>query len=126
MLRILVVEDEPLLRWAISESLASAGHVVTAAEDGATALRALEEQPVPIDVVLLDFRLPDSNDLGLLQRVLDVAPGQPVVMMTACSTPELTRDALALGAYRVVDKPFDMQAIETCLREAHAGRRSSG
>ncbi len=112
-----------MLRWAISESLASAGHVVTAVEDAVGALRALEEQPVVIDAVLLDFRLPDSNDLGLLQRILHVAPGRPVVMMTACSTPELTRDALALGAYRVVDKPFEMQSIEACLREAHAARR---
>jgi DNA-binding NtrC family response regulator len=125
VLRILVVEDEPLLRWALSESLGSAGHVVTAAEDGAAALRALDDHAGAIDVVLLDFRLPDSNDLALLQRVLHVAPGRPVVMMTACSTPELTRDALALGAFRVVDKPFEMQAIEACLRDAHAARRPS-
>ncbi len=120
MLRVLVVEDEPLLRWALSESLASAGHLVTAVNDGASALRALGQASAAIDVVLLDFRLPDSSDLGILRQLLQIAPGRPVVMMTACNTPELTREALALGVHRVVDKPFDMQAIESCLREASA------
>ncbi len=122
VLRVLVVEDEPLLRWALSESLTSAGHVVTAVDDGASAVRALGQASVAIDVVLLDFRLPDSSDLGILRQLLQIAPGRPVVMMTACNTPELTCEALALGVYRVVDKPFDMQAIEVCLREASAAR----
>lgn len=124
LLRVLVVEDEPLLRWAISESLTSAGHTVTAVDDGASALRALAQGSVAIDVVLLDFRLPDSSDFGILQQVLQIAPGRAVVMMTACNTPELTREAMALGVYRVVDKPFDMHAIESCLREACAARAS--
>lgn len=119
-LRVLVVEDEPLLRWAISESLAAAGHTVVAADDGAAAERIVSSGDTQLDVILLDYRLPDSNDLGLLQRLRRLSPSSPVVLMTACNSPELTHDAVALGAYRVVDKPFEMHAIETCLREASA------
>lgn len=119
-LRILVVEDEPLLRWAISESLGAAGHTVMAADDGASAERIVANPGLALDVILLDYRLPDSNDLGLLRRLRQMSPLRPVVLMTACNSPELTHDAVALGAYRVVDKPFEMQALESCLLEASA------
>lgn len=119
-LRILVVEDEPLLRWAISESLKASGHTVMAADDGASAERIVASPDLALDVILLDYRLPDSNDLGLLRRLLQMSPLRPVVLMTACNSPELTHDAVALGAYRVVDKPFEMQALETCLQQASA------
>lgn len=119
-LNVLVVEDEALLRWAITESLAAAGHTVMAADDGAAAERIVASPGLVLDVILLDYRLPDSNDLGLLKRLRQISPPRPVVLMTACNSPELTRDAVALGAYRVVDKPFDMQALESCLLEASA------
>jgi CheY-like chemotaxis protein len=116
---VLVVEDEALLRWAITESLAASGHSVVAVGDAASALRALEGAPSP-DAILLDYRLPDSNDLGLLRTLRERAPRSAVVLMTACGSPELTEAALALGVFRVVDKPFEMVAIEACLVAARA------
>ena len=61
-LRVLIVDDESLIRWSVAETLGAAGHAVLEAADGATALRTLTEVSDPVDVVLLDFRLPDSND----------------------------------------------------------------
>ena len=65
-LRVLVVEDELLIRWSIAETLAHSGHVVIEAEDGATAVRTLRDSVEPVDAIVLDYRLPDSNDLALL------------------------------------------------------------
>ncbi len=65
-LRVLVVEDELLIRWAIAETLTDAGHTVIEAEDGAAAVQALAGSAEPVDAVILDYRLPDSNDLTLL------------------------------------------------------------
>ena len=121
-LRILVVEDEALIRWSISETLAHGGHTVMEAENAASAVRALKDAGGDIDVVLLDYRLPDSNDLGLLADVRRLQPRSAVVMMTAYGTPEVTEGALALGAYRVVGKPFDMRALESLVVEAHDAR----
>ena len=121
-LRILVVEDEPLIRWSIAETLTQQGHTVAEAADAASAVKALEEAEDGIDVVLLDYRLPDSNDLGLLASVRRLQPRSAVVMMTAYGTPEVTEGALALGAYRVVGKPFDMRALESLVLEAHDAR----
>ena len=121
-LRILVVEDEALIRWSIAETLGQEGHTVMEAGNAASAVKAMEGTDEDIDVVLLDYRLPDSNDLGLLANVRRLQPRSAVVMMTAYGTPEVTAGALALGAYRVVGKPFDMRALESLVVEAHAAR----
>jgi len=122
-LRVLVVEDEPLIRWSIAETLGREGHTVLEADDAESAIRTVGDMPEPADVVLLDYRLPDSNDLTLLATIRRLAPSSAVVMMTAHGTPDVTRRALELGAYDVVDKPFDMSDIEPMLLSAVAATR---
>ena len=114
-LHVLVVDDEPLIRWSIAETLGAAGHQVTEAQDAASALRALADAP-DTDLVLLDFRLPDSNDLGLLAEIRRIAPAAPVIMMTAFGTPDVTAGALKLGASKVLNKPFNMHDLEDLVR----------
>ncbi|MBI3047622.1 MAG: response regulator [Acidobacteria bacterium] len=121
-LRVLVVEDEALIRWSIAETLAEHGHSVVEAGSAATAVQALHDLPQPIDVVLLDLRLPDSSNLDLLASIRRLRPESAVVMMTAYDSPEVARHALELGAYRVLDKPFDLHALEHLLIEAHSAR----
>jgi DNA-binding NtrC family response regulator len=116
-----VVEDETLIRWSIAETLAQRGHAVVEASSATTAVEALYETD-PIDVVLLDYRLPDSNDLGLLARIRQMQPDSAVVMMTAFGTPEVMQGAIELGAYRVVNKPFDMHHLESLVLEANNSR----
>jgi DNA-binding NtrC family response regulator len=114
-LHVLVVDDEPLIRWSISETLGAAGHQVTEAQDAASALKALAGVREP-DLVLLDFRLPDSNDLGLLATIRQIAPAATIIMMTAFGTPDVTAGALELGASRVLNKPFNMHDLEDIVR----------
>jgi DNA-binding NtrC family response regulator len=121
-LRVLVVEDEALIRWSIAETLAHGGHTVVEAGSASTAVRAMRDARDPIDVVLLDYRLPDSNDLGLLADVRRLLPQSAVVMMTAFGTPEVMQGALEMGAYRVVNKPFDMHGLESLVLEADSSR----
>jgi len=116
-LRVLVVDDESLIRWSLAEVLAESGHLVDEACDGASALKLLQDGS-RFDVVLLDYRLPDSNDLRLLETVRRLSPGSAVIMMTAFGTPETVDDALSLGAYRVVPKPFDVHDMARLVAEA--------
>jgi DNA-binding NtrC family response regulator len=121
--RVLIVDDEPLIRWSVGETLADSGDEVIEAGDAKQALEALEAMTAasaPADVVLLDYRLPDSNDLGLLATVRRVAPGSQVIVMTAHGTWEITTGALALGAYGVVNKPFDLDHLASLVRQACA------
>lgn len=118
--RVLIVEDELLIRWSIAETLADSGWLVTEASDGATAIEALTDPELPIDAIVLDYRLPDSNDLVLLARIRQLSPRSAVLMMTAFGTPEMAQAALDLGVYRVIDKPFEMHDLEATLVEACA------
>jgi two-component system response regulator PilR (NtrC family) len=122
-LRVLVVEDELLIRWSITETLAHAGHTVIEAADGATAVMALKNDTERIDAVVLDYRLPDSNDLTLLSTVRRLSPESAVVLMTAFGTPDMVKGALDLGVYHVLHKPFEMHDLESLLQEA-CGRGS--
>jgi len=72
---------------------------------------------------VLDYRLPDSNDLHLLETIRGLQPQAAVVMMTAFGTPEVASGALTLGAYRVVAKPFDVHDMVDLVIQAHASTR---
>jgi DNA-binding NtrC family response regulator len=122
-LRILVVDDEPLIRWSLVQTLMDSGHRTVEAVDGATAIRAVTDAPVPFDVALLDFRLPDSNDLTLLSKLRELAPATQFILMTAYGTPEVVQGALDLGVFRVVAKPLDMNEVRTLVSDAHAAAR---
>ena len=118
-LRVLIVDDESLIRWAVAETLTKAGHEVLEAPDGGSALRALQDTKEHVDVVLLDLRLPDCADLSLLSSIRRWSPGSAVVMMSAHATPEIAAEARALGVYDVIAKPFDVNGCERLLRQAY-------
>ena len=123
-LRVLIVEDELLIRYAIAETLGLAGHTVIEADNGAAAVRALTNTTDPIDVVMLDYRLPDSNDLTLLAAIRRLSPQSGVILMTAHGTPEVTKGALDLGAYEVMHKPFELSRSRTLATEGLRLERS--
>ena len=116
---ILVVDDEPLIRWAVREGLESAGYRVLEAGSAREALAELGGAP-HVDVALLDIRLPDSDDLALLKRVRRDAPSCRVIMMTAHGTPELLAEAIRAGAFATLSKPFDMTGMIDVVRAAGA------
>ncbi len=116
-LHVLVVDDEPLIRWSVCEVLGELGHQVREASDGASAVQQLSDG-IPFDVIVLDYRLPDSNDLRLLETIRRLAPESAVIMMTAFGTPEMVTGALALGASRVLPKPFDVHDLAGLVAEA--------
>jgi two-component system KDP operon response regulator KdpE len=115
-LSVLVVDDEPLIRWSLAETLADAGHQIVEAGDAQAAVQAVTNAEHPFDVVLLDFRLPDSDDLSLLSRLRLLVPASRIIMMTAFGTPEMTQGALDLGADCVVTKPFDVTDLATLIQ----------
>jgi DNA-binding NtrC family response regulator len=118
-LRVLIVDDEPLIRWSLSETLEQSGHAVVEAGDAESALLTLSAS-LPFDVVLLDYRLPDSNDLNLLATIRKLTPASAVIMMTAFGTPEVMTGAVKLGAYQVIPKPFEVHEVAALVLEAHA------
>jgi DNA-binding NtrC family response regulator len=116
--RVLIVDDEALFRWSIAETLRAHGRDIVEAPDASAAIAVLADPAARPDAVLLDLKLPDSDDLSLLASVRRLAPGRPVILVTAFGTPEVMDEAIRLGAFTVLDKPFDLDAIDDVIERA--------
>ena len=119
---VLVVDDEALIRWSLSEALADAGYTVIAAATGAEVRRALVREPRQPLVVLLDLRLPDVRDHSLLEEVRRIRPDAPVVVMTAHGTDGDADYARAMGAFTFVNKPFELNDMVALVSRAWASQ----
>jgi DNA-binding NtrC family response regulator len=110
-LRILVIDDESLVRWSLDEALTACGHTVLTAADGRAALGLLADGARDSDVVVLDYRLPGDDGLTLLPKIRALVPTARVVLLTSYGSADLEARAHALGAARVVHKPIDMDDV---------------
>jgi two-component system response regulator AtoC len=115
--RVLVVDDEALIRWSVGQSLADLGFDVTDAPDAATALKIVTTSPLPFRIVVLDLRLPDMHDLSLLGTLRQLLPAARLILMTAFGTPEVVAQARSLGA-TVLLKPFELEALNRLVVNA--------
>ena len=113
--RALVVDDEALIRWSVAETLTTLGMEVEQAATAAATLDLIAAATSPFDVVVLDLRLPDMNDLSLLGRIRERWPSAVVVLMTAFGTPEIIAEAMSIGVHGVLNKPFELEALTRLL-----------
>jgi DNA-binding NtrC family response regulator len=112
---ILVVDDEDLIRWSIAERLRSEGHEISEAGTAAEALKIAEGG---VDLVLLDYQLPDGDGLAVLKKVREMDPDALVIMLTAHHHLSLVVEAMRTGAFDYAPKPFDLDDV--MLRVARA------
>ena len=107
--RILIVEDEQLIRWSLRQKFEEKGYKVEEAETGADATGALDGKF--FDLIMLDYKLPDMTGLDILRKIRESDSDVVVIMMTAFSTIESAVEAMKLGAYDYITKPFDMDQL---------------
>jgi DNA-binding NtrC family response regulator len=119
--RILVVEDEANLRLVIQKELQRLGHRVSVAPDGEAALRRLEESNV--DVLLTDINMPRMDGMELLRRVHERPNPPEVIMLTGHATVETAIEAMKLGAYDYLTKPYRLNELDALVKQA-AEKRS--
>jgi DNA-binding NtrC family response regulator len=110
MARILIVDDQEMLRDSLAATLAREGHEVVAAGDGAAALSRLES--TRIDLLLTDLRMPKMNGIELLAEAKKRRPDLPIVLMTAFATVQTAVEAMKLGAYDYIQKPFEADELK--------------
>lgn len=112
---ILVIEDEKLMRVTITDSLAVSGYNVIACESGAEGLAAFKDNSC--DVVVTDIRLPDTSGLEILHEI-SAASDIPVIVMTAFGTIKDAVEAMKLGAFDYITKPFSLDEFRILIERA--------
>jgi len=114
--KIMVVDDEHLIRWSLEQNLKKQGYEVCTAGTGEDALRmAREEQP---ELVLLDYHLPGINGLEVLQRLKEIDEDILVIMVTAQGGLETAVNTMRHGAYDYINKPFNLDEMAIVIRKA--------
>ena len=115
--RVLVIDDEQMIRWSVEQTLSAAGHDVAVAAAAVEGM-ALFRQYLP-EVVFLDMRLPDGDGLSLLKKMKE-ENGQEsaVIVMTAFGEIRTAVEAMRLGAYDYLKKPFDFEELEVIVGRA--------
>jgi two-component system, NtrC family, response regulator HydG len=110
MARILVVDDQEMMRDSLAATLAREGHEVTAAGDGPMAITKLSAGR--FDLLISDLKMPKMTGMELLGEAKKLRPEMPVVLMTAFATVQTAVEAMKLGAYDYIQKPFDGEEIK--------------
>jgi two-component system, NtrC family, response regulator AtoC len=118
---ILIIDDDRNMRWVLKKALAKAGYAVETAEDGESGLFTLVQQPV--DLVVLDLKMPGADGLGVLRQIVGRRPDLPVILLTAHPTVPTAVEAMRLGAVDYLRKPFDVEEIR--YKIAHALERQA-
>jgi DNA-binding NtrC family response regulator len=118
--RVLIVEDEALIRWSLAQTLEAAGVTIVEAADATAGMAVLRAETRGFDVAVLDVRLPDGDGVGLLAAIRWRWPATRVLLMTAFAASEVRELASQLGAIAVVDKPFDLDAMAGLILHAAA------
>jgi two-component system response regulator AtoC len=112
---ILVVDDEALIRWSLTERLKSEGYHVLEADTGRAALDRLAEG---VDLVLLDYRLPDTDGVSILRKIKETDQDTLVILLTAYASVETAVEAMKLGAYHFANKPFNLDDVAALVERA--------
>ncbi|MFB0566924.1 MAG: sigma-54-dependent transcriptional regulator [Candidatus Aminicenantaceae bacterium] len=114
--KILIVDDEKLIRWSLSQKLNDWGHEVLSAENGEKALKLTEEE-MP-DLIMLDVKLPDKKGTDLLEDLKKIKPELPIIMITAFGVIEDAVTAMRRGAYDFITKPIDYTKLQSTIKNA--------
>ncbi|MBI2471422.1 MAG: diguanylate cyclase [Planctomycetes bacterium] len=114
--RILVVDDEEIVRNLLHDTLSNTGYKVRTAKDGQQAISQIETEP--FEIVITDLKMPGISGMELLHHILKINPDICVLIITAYSTVESAVSAMKLGAYDYICKPFELEEMKVVVEKA--------
>ncbi|MHC4223777.1 MAG: HD domain-containing phosphohydrolase [Planctomycetota bacterium] len=118
---ILVVDDEPMIREILKETLVQEGHRVSEAENGEVACQRIDQESY--DLVLTDVKMPVMDGFTLMKNLGALTDELPVIVITSFSDIDVAVDAIRLGAYDYIVKPFNISQVAISVRRALERRR---
>lgn len=114
--KVLVIDDEKLLRWSLQQNLEKEGYVVITAEKGIEGLNSFKDETP--DVTLLDIHLPDVSGVTILQNIKEINKDAIVIMITAYGDVQTAVQTIKLGAYDFLEKPFNIDKLKLLVSKA--------
>ncbi|NLX18097.1 MAG: sigma-54-dependent Fis family transcriptional regulator [Desulfobulbus sp.] len=114
---VLVIDDEESIRRLLQKELSTERREVKTAADAASALAMMRNHR--FDVILMDLRLPDTSDLDLLIQTRELVPHTEVIMVTGHGDIDIAVEAMKLGAYDFIRKPFHLDRLDLLIERAH-------
>jgi two-component system response regulator HydG len=114
--KILVVDDEASHRTMLNAVLSSEGYEIFEADDGKTAIQAVEREFY--DLILMDVRMTELDGIEALQEIKQISPAIPIIIMTAYGSVKTAVDALKSGAYDYLTKPLDIEELKILIHKA--------
>jgi DNA-binding NtrC family response regulator len=115
MKKVLVIDDEPIVRISCKRTLVPEEYDVTLADSGRAGIEILERDT--FDVILLDLKMPDMDGIDVLKVIMERWPGTKVIIVTGYSTVDTAVEALRLGAFNHIEKPFTPGSLLTAVNE---------
>jgi DNA-binding response OmpR family regulator len=123
---ILIVDDDDGIRTVLEETLRRLGYQVQGAPDGLWVSKALQRGVFPFDLVILDWKMPERDGLAVLQELRTFAAKTPVLLLSIAADEHLRHEALTLGAFAVLRKPFDLRTLASLVASAIQQSRRGG
>ena len=115
-IKILVIDDEKLVRWSLEQNLSGDGYIVLTADKGLDGLSLFKEEAP--DITLLDIHLPDVSGITVLEGIKEINNQALVVMITAFGDIQTAVKTIKLGAYDFVEKPFNLEKLKILVEKA--------
>jgi two-component system response regulator AtoC len=114
--KILIIEDEKLIRWSLAELLTKERYQVFSAEEGNSAIKLMDDES--FDLILLDNKLPDIEGMDILRLIIKDYPDIPVIIMTAYGSVDQAVEAIKSGAYDYLNKPLNFDELLITIQKA--------
>lgn len=121
--RILVIDDEDIVRTSCSRTLVPEGYEVTLVKSGFDGLALLEQEPV--DLVLTDLKMPEIDGIEILRRVKEKWPQIEVIIITGYQTVDTAVKSIKLGAFDYLEKPFTPDGLISSVAKAFAHKKTA-
>ena len=119
--RVLIVDDEKSMRDLLTITLEKAGHDVTAADGGEAAIEAIRKET--FDAIVTDLRMPRVDGMQVLRAARDLSPETAVIVITAVASTETAVEAMKLGAYDYITKPFKLDEVDLIIKNGLERKR---
>ncbi len=118
MTKILVIDDEQIMRDKCLRILSKEGWTIICAEDGSQGLKEIKDHPDSIDAILVDLRMPAMSGMEILHQVRNIDANLPVIVITGYATVELAVEAMEKGAFSFIPKPFTPEQLQSVVHRA--------